>query len=92
MKTLAPINNFQLSYLGSDFVIEDNNFKEICVPTNGPSPVDESSNEGENSKVTDTATFIQFISELLMDEEDDFDNNPCMLHDSLALQVLELCP
>ncbi|KAL3653182.1 hypothetical protein CASFOL_002863 [Castilleja foliolosa] len=77
MKTLAPTNDFQLGNT-------ENHSEEECVP------VDESSSSGnaECSKGKETNTLINFISEMLMEEED-LGNKPSMLHDLLALQATE---
>ncbi|KAL3653178.1 hypothetical protein CASFOL_002859 [Castilleja foliolosa] len=61
-----------------------NNSEEVCVP------VDESSSsttEAECSKRKETITLINFISEMLMEE--DLGDKPSMLHDLLALQATE---
>ncbi|KAL3653180.1 hypothetical protein CASFOL_002861 [Castilleja foliolosa] len=61
-----------------------NNSEEVCVP------VDESSSsttEADCSKGKKTNTLINFISEMLMEE--DLGNKPSMLHDLLALQATE---
>ncbi|KAL3653168.1 hypothetical protein CASFOL_002849 [Castilleja foliolosa] len=76
-----------------DFFCEEIISNEECVPkiesSRSPSPVDESSSssEGECSKGKETNTLINFISEMLMEE--DLGDQPCMLHDSLALQATE---
>ncbi|KAL3653179.1 hypothetical protein CASFOL_002860 [Castilleja foliolosa] len=61
-----------------------NNSEKVCVP------VDESSSsttEAECSKGKKTNTLINFISEMLMEE--DLGDKPSMLHDLLALQATE---
>ncbi|KAL3653167.1 hypothetical protein CASFOL_002848 [Castilleja foliolosa] len=61
-----------------------NNPEKVCVP------VDESSSsttEAECSKGKETNTLINFISDMLMEE--DLGDKPSMLHDLLALQATE---
>ncbi|KAL3653181.1 hypothetical protein CASFOL_002862 [Castilleja foliolosa] len=76
MKTLASTNDFQLGNT-------ENHSDDVCVP------VDESSSSigGECSKEKETNALINFISQMLMEE--DLENKPCMLHDLLALQATE---
>ncbi|KAL3653166.1 hypothetical protein CASFOL_002847 [Castilleja foliolosa] len=78
MKPLAPTNDFQLGNT-------ENHSEEECVPVEGSSSSSSSKAECSNGK--ETNTLINFISQMLMEE--DLENKPCMLHDLLALQATE---
>ncbi|KAL3635262.1 hypothetical protein CASFOL_019809 [Castilleja foliolosa] len=55
-------------------------FEEVCVPRH---------DEYERESLNENETILKFISEMLMEEEDDLENQPSTLHDSLALQATE---
>ncbi|KAL2486432.1 Scarecrow-like protein 14 [Abeliophyllum distichum] len=98
---LAPKSDFKFNFHSKSVFPEENyvngckinsGFKDFSVLSNGSSsPADGSPSEGETHKENDHSDEIfKFISQMLMEEED-LENKPCMLQDSLALQAAEKC-
>jgi hypothetical protein len=70
----------------------------VSPPTNSdlqgePSPSSGSGSSSEGDSVESSefsnAIILRFINEVLMDEQEDLEKKPCMLHDCLALQTAE---
>lgn len=82
----------KLNLINASSSSDDSSFEDgISVsPNEGSSPSSSSSSsEGETPKEKDHSdAILKFISIMLMEEED-LGNKPCMLHDCLALQATE---
>lgn len=79
---LAPTNDFQANCRSRSVFPEENGVLESSSFETEGSP---SSSEGE---IDHSDAILKFINIMLMEEED-LENKPCMLHDCLALQAKE---
>ncbi|XP_062084986.1 scarecrow-like protein 30 [Humulus lupulus] len=96
-------NNFRFEHdpqnLDHDYNKGNHEFIDpISPPTNSdlqgepsPSSASGSSSEGDSleSGEFSNAIILRFINEVLMDEQEELEKKPCMLHDCLALQTAE---
>ncbi|XP_022155119.1 scarecrow-like protein 30 [Momordica charantia] len=80
-------NNFNFHpHVSNGFTANREIVDPIMIPANSPP----SSSEGESPDSHDTSnTTLKYITEMLMDEEEDLKTKPCMLLDGLALQAAE---
>lgn len=82
-----PITVFSNQNPGNGFKSEDS----TSPSTNSESASDSgTSSNGESSESSKHSNpILRYISDILMDEEDDLERKPCMLHDCLKLQAAE---
>ncbi|KAI4334541.1 hypothetical protein L6164_019221 [Bauhinia variegata] len=92
----GPISVFSNQNPGKGFKFGGNSVDLSSPPTKQESRCDSgqsSSDTNSNGEPTENAKFsnpiLRYISDILMDEEDDLERKPCMLQDCLALQAAE---
>ncbi|XP_015952240.1 scarecrow-like protein 30 [Arachis duranensis] len=86
MSVFSNSNNHQNP--GNVFKFEDSSSNHAESPTSDdPDGTNNGESHAESTK--NSNPILRYISEILLDEEDDLQQKPCMLHDCLKLQAAE---
>ncbi|TKY67365.1 Scarecrow protein 33 [Spatholobus suberectus] len=84
----GPISGFSNQNPASGFKLDDSRSPSESATDSGPSSG--TSSNGEHAESTKHSNpILRYISDILMDEEDDLERKPCMLQDCLRLQAAE---
>ncbi|KAK7404559.1 hypothetical protein VNO78_05511 [Psophocarpus tetragonolobus] len=84
----GPVSVFSNPTPASEFKVDDSGSPSESAADSGPSSGSSANGEhGESTKHSNP--ILRYISDILMDEEDDLERKPCMLQDCLRLQAAE---
>ncbi|XP_027909853.1 scarecrow-like protein 14 [Vigna unguiculata] len=84
----SPVSVFTNQNGGSEFKLDDSRSPSESAADDAPSSG--TSSDGEHTESTKLSNpMLRYISDILMEEEDDLERKPCMLHDCLRLQAAE---
>ncbi|KAL2328767.1 hypothetical protein Fmac_022194 [Flemingia macrophylla] len=84
----GPVSVFSNQNPESGFKLDDSCSPSESATDSGPSSG--TSSNGEHAESTKHSNpILRYISDILMEEEDDLQRKPCMLHDCLRLQAAE---
>lgn len=84
-----PITLFSNQNLENGFKSEDSTSPSTNSESTSDSGTTSSNGESSESSSKHSNPILRYISDILMDEEDDLERKPCMLQDCLKLQAAE---
>lgn len=86
----GPIKVFPNQNPGKGLTVDNSCSPSDSATGSGSGPSSGTSSSGEHAESTKNSNpILRYISDILMDEEDDLERKPCMLHDCLRLQAAE---